>query len=104
MPAKTTTSKQSSEATNSQIMIPDANFNATGSKDKRLTMLPDQIKRFIIDCNKVRLPGDLKSELDSSQPALASDGKAAGAQQQIYYNGSKANVAQSSTTAGGAQP
>lgn len=28
--------------------------NATGSKDKRLTMLPDQIKRFIIDSNKVR--------------------------------------------------
>lgn len=41
MPAKTTTSKQSSDATNSQIMIPDASFNATGSKDKRLTMLPD---------------------------------------------------------------
>ena len=28
--------------------------NGTGSKDKRLTMFPEQIKRFIIESNKVR--------------------------------------------------
>ena len=40
--------------------------NATGSKDKRLTMLPDQIKRFIIDSNKVRATTGAPS---ASQPA-----------------------------------
>lgn len=49
-------------------MIPDASFNATGSKDKRLTMLPDQIKRFIIDCNSVRVkPENRDSQLAGGQ-------------------------------------
>lgn len=30
-------------------------------------MLPDQIKRFIIDCNKVRLPGGAAQATTASQ-------------------------------------
>jgi hypothetical protein len=30
--------------------------NGTGSKDKRLTMFPEQIKRFIVDSNNKKGP------------------------------------------------
>jgi hypothetical protein len=44
------------QATSTVIINPQhINFaTGTGSKDKRLTMFPEQIKRFIIDSNQNR--------------------------------------------------